>query len=89
VQEFSMTARADWRQSSLIIVTAKELVQLVPYTIQHIGRLEKLKKFPRRISVGARRVGWRLSDIEDWIAARAAEPALRPPSSIKNASPRG
>ena len=55
------------------IVTKKELRLLVPYTPQHILRLEKRGLFPRRIQIGPRRVGWRLSDIESWIAERAAE----------------
>lgn len=55
------------------IVTKKELRLLVPYTPQHILKLEKQGRFPRRIQIGPRRVGWRLSDIEAWIAERAAE----------------
>ena len=51
-------------------VTKKELRLMVPYTPQHILRLEKQDKFPRRIRIGERRVGWRLSDIEAWLAQR-------------------
>ena len=54
------------------IVSKKELRQLVPYTPQYILKLEKKGKFPRRIQIGPRRVGWRLSDVEAWIAERAA-----------------
>ena len=54
----------------LRIITQKELRLLVPYTPQHILRLEKAGKFPRRLKLGQNRVGWRLVDIEAWIAAR-------------------
>jgi len=54
----------------LRIVTQKELTLLVPYTQQHIRRLEKAGKFPRRLKLGQNRVGWRLIDIEAWIAVR-------------------
>lgn len=54
------------------IVTRKELRQIVPYTPQHILRLEKKNQFPKRIVMGPRRVGWRLSDIEAWLNERAA-----------------
>jgi prophage regulatory protein len=54
------------------IITPKELVRIVPYTIQHIGRLEKQGKFPRRIPLGPRRVGWWLSSINQWVAERVA-----------------
>jgi prophage regulatory protein len=53
------------------IITKKELRLMVPYTPQHIARLEKAGQFPRRIRIGERRVGWRLADIENWIEQRA------------------
>jgi prophage regulatory protein len=56
----------------LRILTKKEVCTLVPYTPQHIHRLEKAGRFPRRIQLGPNRVGWRLVDIENWINARAA-----------------
>ena len=46
---------------------------MIPYTPQHILRLEKAGKFPKRLKLGARRVGWLLSEIEGWIAVRAAQ----------------
>lgn len=53
------------------IITKKELRLIVPYTPQHIGRLERAGSFPKRIRIGKRRVGWRLSDIEAWLEERA------------------
>lgn len=55
------------------IITKKELQRIVPYTPQHILRLEAAGKFPKRLQIGANRVGWLLSDIEAWIADRMAE----------------
>ena len=52
------------------IVTKRELRQIVPYSPQHILRLEKQGNFPRRIQIGARRVGWYLSEVETWLAER-------------------
>jgi prophage regulatory protein len=40
----------------------------VPYTPQHILRLEKKGRFPKRLQVGDKRVAWLLSDVEAWIA---------------------
>ena len=51
-------------------LTQKEVRAIVPYTPQHILRLEKAGKFPRRIKLGENRVGWRLIDIENWLHAR-------------------
>ena len=58
------------------ILSKKELRSLVPYSGQHIARLEKAGRFPRRIRLGtgvSGRVGWLLSDIEAWVAERISE----------------
>jgi len=58
----------------LRILTKKEVCALVPYTPQHIHRLEKAGRFPRRLQLGPNRVGWRLTDIEQWINERTLAP---------------
>jgi prophage regulatory protein len=55
------------------LITRAELRSIVPYTPQHILRLEKRGLFPRRVQVGANRVAWLLSEVEEWVAARVAE----------------
>lgn len=55
------------------VITKKELRLLVPYTPQHISRLEKAGKFPKRIRIGERRVGWWLHEIMAWIDQRRSE----------------
>ena len=60
------------------LITRRDLRLIVPYTPQHILRLEKLGRFPRRVRVGANRVAWLQSEIEAWIAARVAERTSAP-----------
>lgn len=55
------------------LITKRELRRMVPYTPQHILRLEKANKFPKRIQVGTRRVAWVLAEVECWIAERATK----------------
>ena len=45
----------------------------MPYTRQHLSRLEKLDRFPRRVQVGGNRVAWLESEVDAWIEARASE----------------
>ncbi len=52
------------------IIRLSELLELIPFSRSHIYRLEKAQQFPRRIKLGARRVGWRASEIRRWIAER-------------------
>lgn len=58
---------------SLRLITRSELLAIVPYTPQHILRLEKRGLFPRRIQVGPNRVAWLLSEIEEWVEKRVVE----------------
>ena len=58
---------------SLKLITKKQLLDMVPYTPQHILRLEKMGKFPKRVRVGENRVAWLLTEVERWIAVRVAQ----------------
>jgi prophage regulatory protein len=49
------------------VFTRRELRRLAPYCPQHILRLEKKGKFPKRIKVGERRVGWWLHEVMAWL----------------------
>jgi prophage regulatory protein len=60
-------------QRSLRIIDKKELRRLVPYTPQHIARLEAAGLFPRRIRLGENRVGWIEAEVHEWIEARMRE----------------
>lgn len=55
------------------IIGSEERRQLVPYSDMHIWRLERAGKFPRRIKLGGRRVGWVLLELLEGIEARKAE----------------
>jgi prophage regulatory protein len=52
------------------IVRLPEVLQMTGVCSTTIWRLEKKDKFPKRIHIG-RAVGWRLSDLQAWIATRA------------------
>ena len=45
------------------IIGKKELKNLVLYSDTHIYRLERDGKFPKRLKIGANRVGWLLSEV--------------------------
>lgn len=55
------------------LIPWEALKSRVPFTRQHLSRLEKAKLFPKRIQVGGHRVAWLESEIDAWIMARAAE----------------
>jgi len=54
------------------LVSKKELRTVcgIPYTPQHIGRLEAAGDFPKRIQLGPNRVAWVLSEVNAWVLER-------------------
>ena len=50
-----------------------KILRRVPYSEAHIWRLEKAGKFPRRVRLGANRVGWVESEVEAWLNSKLAE----------------
>lgn len=55
-------------QSDLIL--AGEVSRRVPYSANHLRRLEAQGDFPRRIRIGANRVAWLRDEVEQWLAVR-------------------
>ena len=45
----------------------------IPYSRQHLWRLQSSGQFPRVVKLGQCRVAFRVSDIEEWIQARLDE----------------
>jgi len=43
-----------------------QVEQIIPYTRQHVARLEKAGQFPQRVQCGAARVAWWESEIMHW-----------------------
>ena len=57
-----------------LLVSKKELKALgIPYSFQHIARLEKAGKFPKRIMLGQCRVAWLYKEVCEWIEERVAQ----------------
>ena len=66
----------------LRVLSMKQVCELTHYTPQHIYRLERAGKWPKRVRIGANRVGWRLADVEKWFAER---PVVQPPNAADEA----
>ena len=52
------------------ILSKRQLKELVLYSPQHIARLEAAGQFPKRVRLGANRVGWIESEVLDWLQER-------------------
>ncbi|MEQ1671525.1 MAG: AlpA family phage regulatory protein [Hyphomicrobium sp.] len=52
------------------VLTMRQLREVIPYTPQHIYRLEAAGKFPSRIRIGENRVVWLQAEIIQWLSER-------------------
>ena len=60
----------DKRHESDTFILAQELTGLVPFSPNHLRRLEAQGDFPRRVRVGANRIAWLRAEVEAWLAGR-------------------
>lgn len=54
------------------MLSKRQLKEMVLYSSQHIARLEKAGKFPKRVNLGECRVGWVEQEVLDWLQERIA-----------------
>jgi predicted DNA-binding transcriptional regulator AlpA len=53
-------------------VTYPELAAYgIPYSRKHLIDLQKTGNFPKAVQLSARRIAWRIRDIEEWVSSRA------------------
>ncbi len=52
------------------ILSREEVAGLLPYSTDHLRRLEAAGTFPRRIRLGTGRIGWSEREIAQWIEDR-------------------
>jgi prophage regulatory protein len=64
------------------LVSKKELKSVygIPYSFQHIARLEVAGRFPQRIQLGQCRVAWLSEEVETWIGERVSQRVRALPS---------
>jgi prophage regulatory protein len=55
------------------ILSKRELKAKTSISVQHLDRLEKAGRFPKRIRLTQNRVGWLESEVDEWIKDRIAE----------------
>ena len=60
----------DQRHDPNTFILAQELTGLVPFSPNHLRRLEAQGDFPRRVRIGANRIAWPRAEVEAWLAGR-------------------
>lgn len=52
------------------MLSKRQVKELVLYSPQHIARLEAAGQFPKRVQLGANRVGWVEEEVLAWLQER-------------------
>ena len=60
----------DQRHDPNTFILAQELTGLVPFSPNHLRRLEAQGDFPRRVRIVANRIAWLRAEVEAWLAGR-------------------
>ena len=47
----------------------------IDFSRRHLQRLEDSKQFPQRVALGANKIGWVESEIDDWLAEKIEDRA--------------
>ena len=59
------------KQSRILIFAELKLLRGINFSRQHLDRLEKAGKFPRRIQISPARIGWLESELDGWLESKA------------------
>ncbi|MGV7173339.1 helix-turn-helix transcriptional regulator [Xanthomonas axonopodis] len=57
------------RKSSKVLISKKQLLEMIPLCERTIYNFEKQGRFPLRIALSSRKVVWDLAEVEAWIDA--------------------
>ncbi len=62
--------QTDLTENSDRIIRAKEVQNMTGLSRTTLWRLENKNEFPNRVGLGANSVGWKLSEVQNWIDKR-------------------
>lgn len=57
------------RSARKVLISKKQLLEMIPLCERTIYNFEKQGKFPQRIALSSRKVVWDLAEVEAWIDA--------------------
>jgi prophage regulatory protein len=60
-------------EHTMRLLTKRQVKDLVCYSFAHIDRLEAQGRFPKRVRLGAMRVAWVETEVQEWIAGLIAK----------------
>jgi predicted DNA-binding transcriptional regulator AlpA len=55
------------------VIGARQAAELCNFSLPHFRRLYRNGVVPRPLQLGARKLGWRVADLIDWLAVKAGE----------------
>ena len=65
------------KQTRVLTFPELKCLKGIPYSRQHLDRLEKAGKFPRRIQISEARIGWSEVEVDEWLGQKADARAVK------------
>jgi len=60
-----------------VILRMPDILKITGLSISTIWRFEKKGIFPKRRKIGLRAIGWKQSEIDEWLTTRTSQEGLR------------
>jgi predicted DNA-binding transcriptional regulator AlpA len=71
--EMNLPANDNFKPTKLLSFAELTTTRGITFSRRHLKRLEDEKKFPLRVVLGENRIGWAVTEIDEWLAAKLAE----------------
>lgn len=55
------------------LITSDKIIELIPYSLVQINRLERCGLFPKRVKLGPAKIAWVEAEISEWLQQKMME----------------
>lgn len=55
------------------LITSDKIIELIPYSLVQINRLERYGLFPKRVKLGPAKIAWVEAEISEWLQQKMME----------------
>jgi prophage regulatory protein len=66
-------ANDNFKPTKLLSFAELTTTRGITFSRRHLKRLEDERKFPLRVVLGENKIGWVVTEVDEWLASRLAE----------------
>ena len=68
----NLPANDNFKPTKLLSFAELTTTRGITFSRRHLKRLEDEKKFPLRVVLGENRIGWAVTEVDEWLAEKLA-----------------